>query len=480
MKALVAASWHLLLVDLATRRVEVVEDHRTGYYGISWFPGRSGLVLSHSGLDTGDLVDVTAYAGSEKGWLSHGERRTRAFLSAPHQLVCAPDGRVVCTNTGRNRIQVIDFDKPGWVQEARLSEANWDRLGPHDAAGDHLNSVFFRGDVLYLLAHGFDRHSSLATFTYPALHLIDVRPVRGRSGMHNIFATEAGQLLACDSNAGALVDLSDQSVLWESGAPGYLRGLAATDDIVVVGDSAIGARDRRHHSVSGVWLVDRATWRALDYVYLGPFGGVHEVRIVDEPDLAHHGAPLHDVDLSLGAPKAATCAKARLAAAGRAAAAAQHWRGYRMAFGATTSSDDGWRSSSGLSLALAVAGIEDQPVAFRYMLEGDLPNAHVAAVIGYRGDGRDTHMTALLVQAGARGATLELWKNEGGAWAKEPWFSVHALPLAGELTVRLENGALCVLVDGEPIASLPAGDIGRWQGKAGIRWNECAVRPTIA
>lgn len=50
MKALVATVNYLLLVDLQTGAVNIIESNRPEYYGISWFEGSDSLVLSHSGL----------------------------------------------------------------------------------------------------------------------------------------------------------------------------------------------------------------------------------------------------------------------------------------------------------------------------------------------------------------------------------------------------------------------------------------------
>ena len=94
--AIVATTGWLLLVDMQSRQVQPLEQNRPEYYGISWFPGSEELVLSHTGLNNADLIDIAGYAQSERGWLSQGSASSRTFLSAPHQILCAPDGRVIC------------------------------------------------------------------------------------------------------------------------------------------------------------------------------------------------------------------------------------------------------------------------------------------------------------------------------------------------------------------------------------------------
>ena len=110
--ALVSTARFLLLVNISSGAVSVIEEGRPEYYGISWFPGQDNLVLSHSGLDNAKLVDINDYAQSEVGYLSRGSAETLPFLSATHQILCASDGRVLSTNTGRNCVTAIDLSCP--------------------------------------------------------------------------------------------------------------------------------------------------------------------------------------------------------------------------------------------------------------------------------------------------------------------------------------------------------------------------------
>ncbi|MCA6109490.1 hypothetical protein [Bradyrhizobium cenepequi] len=123
--ALVATASYLLLVDLVDRVTTPIEEHRREYYGISWFADGTDLVLSHSGLDNQTLVDMVTYAQSEVGWISAGALESGRFLSQPHQILCLTDGKVACTNTGRNAVTIIDLHKPGLFQEARISSSRW-------------------------------------------------------------------------------------------------------------------------------------------------------------------------------------------------------------------------------------------------------------------------------------------------------------------------------------------------------------------
>ncbi len=67
MKAVVSTPLYLLLVDIETHQVELIESDRPEYYGISWVPGSSELVLGHSGVDNATLRVLADYAMSRWG-----------------------------------------------------------------------------------------------------------------------------------------------------------------------------------------------------------------------------------------------------------------------------------------------------------------------------------------------------------------------------------------------------------------------------
>lgn len=479
MHALVATTRYLLLVDLASKQVTPLEGNRPEYYGISWFPGGQELLLSHSGLDNAGLIDIASYAQSEVGWISAGERRSQPFLSAPHQILCASDGRVVCTNTGRNCLSVVDPDNPGHFQEARLGNARWDRLSLEAATGEHLNSLFERDGKLYVLAHRHAQGSWLASFAYPELELCRIEPLGQRSGLHNIWLTGDGLRVSCHSAAGAVVDLVSGKTLWEAGSEVYTRGLAATGEWVLVGASEQSGRELRRSSLSALWIIDRHSWTAQDYLCLGPYGAVNEVRLLDVPDEAHHGRAFTGVERLLGQDMRADLAQRQLSAARAAERGRELWRGFELVFGAPESRPGGERlaSSRNLCLMLHSASLANVPLAFDYALDAASMPSHVSAVLGYRGRGNDSEMSALLLQPVGRGAALSLWRHDGQAWTLLPEFGASDLPLAGRLQLARRPAGLCLSIDGCEIVGLPAEIDAADRGPAGIRWIGASVKP---
>ncbi len=480
MRAVISTPLHLLHLDLETRRLDVVEAHRPCYYGLSWFPGSRDLVASHCDLEAfADLESLEGYARSEVGYLSRGEGRSPRFLSAPHQLLCASDGRVVVANTGRNRVQAVAFERPGLYHEAALSDTPWDRFGACD--GEHLNSVFERDGRLYVLSHGHGaKDSVIAVFSYPDLRPLSQLPVKGRSSLHNVWVTDAGDWITCDTHAGALIEAKSGERLWENASGGLARGLAVSADHVLVGDSEPAPRPERGRSAGGVWLIERKSWRTLDYIPLGPFGGVHELRLLDLPDEAHHRCPLLEPDRLLERAHPRAVARDRVAASraaqGLRAAVERHWAGWRPVLGLAQAAAEGFQLAEQLCLWRPEGpGAAADEVAFDYRL-GSAEGGHAAAVFDYRGDGDDRSMTALLLQVTGGSAQLSHWTHDGTQWTLDPQHAASRLPRQGSLRAVRAGGRLQVFVDGKRVLSLPATGTGEG-GTLGIRWIACEVRP---
>lgn len=288
--ALVTTLNALLLVNLNTKTVFPIEFNRPDYYGISWFPDGKDLVLGHSEIRSDKLITLADFALSELGYLSHGEQKSLPFLSEPHQILCASDGRVICTNTGRNALSVVDLSRPNVFQEVRITPPRWDLFSADNTTGDHLNSVFEKDKKLYVIAHRFKKGSALAILSYPDLEIISIKPL-DRTSLHNIWVTDEGQQIACGSEEGGLIELNGEKtkLLWQAGTPIFARGLAASTDFVLVGESQYAAREMRSSSMSGMWLIDRNTWQPMDYFALGLYGDVRDIRLLNIPDEAHHG-----------------------------------------------------------------------------------------------------------------------------------------------------------------------------------------------
>ncbi len=477
--ALVATTSHLLLVDLHNKKTTVLQSEHPEYYGISWQPNRPELILSHSGLDTALLKNVETYANSETGYISRGHVKSDPFLSAPHQILCAPDGRLICTNTGRNCITVIDLDQPNFYQEKRLSPSRWDRLSLDSPTGDHINSVFVANNLLYVIIHGHTKGSSLATLTYPTLDVLSIEPVSRRTGLHNIWVTAQGQKLSCHSSKGALVDLDCNQVVWEAGSDIYLRGLAAADDFLVLGESQMTGRDLRKSSTSAVWIVEPTTFKTLDYVYLGPYGAVNDVRLVNIPDHAHHGQTFSGMTTLISQDVATRTRAQRLAAASYLDRSKKQWSGFETVFGSPETLANGEKKAAPEHLCLLIqrSAFErgSRSLSFRYALEKNGGASHVS-IIFYKGTGQDTDMKAFLLQAsGDDAARLEIWSHEGTEWTCEDAVNSHPLPMSGHLKAEATEDTVTLFIDNQLIGEFGAAACRQWDGRLGMRWMNATI-----
>ncbi|WP_438301133.1 hypothetical protein [Pseudomonas sp. NMS19W] len=472
--AVVATTGYLLLVDLHSRKVTPIENNRPEYYGVSWFPEDKDFVLSHSGLDNLKLVDIQTYANSEVGFLSRGSFHSEPFLSQPHQIICASDGRIICTNTGRNSISVIDLEKPGHFQEKRLSDVRWDRLSLQEITGDHLNSVFEKDGLLYVIAHGHHNGSLLAVLTYPDLELISLDPIDQRTGLHNIWVSDEKQKIACHSSIGSLVDLNTNDVIWHAGSSIYARGLAVSSDVMLVGESQITGRESRRSSMSGLWVLERGTYKPLDYLCLGPYGAVNEVRLLNVPDFAHHGQVFAGIPQLLEKDLFRRNAEERLASFHSSYKNQQAWVGWELVFGAHKQLATGEKVAAPDSLCLLKQReISDGPercMSFGYAIDPALPDSHVAAVL-YKGTGDDTDMNALVIQPHKAGsARLVMWTHDGTQWAPEAGVTVTGLPFCGDLNVVVSERGLEIYLNKELLISLGPDRLAHLDGSLGVRW----------
>ncbi|QIN62873.1 hypothetical protein SBC1_28900 [Caballeronia sp. SBC1] len=477
--AVVATVRALLLVELGSKQVIPLEWDQPEYYGISWRPEGKDLILSHSMLDNNELRDVSSYAMSEVGILSEGTFITPPFLSQPHQITLASDGRVICTNTGRNSISIFNFAKPNLMQEARVSGARWDRLSSDNIPGDHLNSVFEKDGFLYAIAHRHGRGSTLATFNYPDLDLLALDPVKNRSGLHNIWVTDDGQRISCHSEAGSVIDLNSGAVLWDAGSPVYTRGLAASVDFVLVGESERAQRASRRHSMSGLWLLDRKSWQALDYICLGSYGAVHEVRLLNVRDEAHHGHTFGGLHTLLTRDRRDVMTAERLGASRRARQSKAMWQSFDLIFGSPVSSENGGQMADSGNLCLLVQRTQPgRNLTFSFSIASAEAESHIA-IVAYRGQGGDTDMDALLIRrVSETEAEMNRWIHDSSSWKRRDEAVIADLPLSGDVHFSVSSEGVNLEINGKPFSGSCVDDFPTDSGALGIRWLGATVWPT--
>jgi hypothetical protein len=449
---LITTPGYLLRYDLAEGRTYIIEDERPEYYGISWFAGDSNLVLSHSGLDNSALLDFEAYAHSEVGWLSHGDSECWRFLSQPHQILCVGDHQIVATNTGRNCITIVN--RRDWsIRHFRFNAVLWDRLDSQRSIGNHFNSLFFRDDRLYVLAHNFSKGCFVEELEWETFQPTAITRYSATE-LHNLWIRDDGLKLSCFSPRGALIDLSTERIMWVSNDPDcYTRGMASSAENLFIGASEKSLRGGRRSGQSGIWIIDTESFVTRGFISLGPFGAVHDVRVVDAVDACHQNGLLMLTSELQGERAETLNSRRKLALVRRVFL---NWDEWDVPIGSFEMLDDGSLNTTGDDLCLAaLRNVCALDVRLCANLDLSQVEGHIGMVARYTGPGDMNMVAASFYKTGGR-PVASVWRNDNGQWVTLS----HAVMdiMQGSVEVLLRGGDVEVIFDGAIIlkASLPA------------------------
>lgn len=430
-----------------TRQTWVLETGRSEYFGASWFAGDETITLSHSGLDNSRLQTAMDYMLSEVGFLSNGASTSERFLSAPHQIRCLENDLIAATNTGRNCLSIVD--RKNWsIRQYRFSEFLWDRYGSSEQVGSHYNSIEFKNDRLYVLAHNFKKGSYTLEIEWPSMTLIQTFQHES-SGMHNIWIRDDGSHIACDTMNNGLIDLASGRMLWQTEARALTRGLAATAQRIFVGGFENSAREMRTKSETGIWEIDASTMRSTDYHWIGAYGSIHEIRILDQHDLCHPvGCP--SPSAYAGGVLAPDYWKSlRLSSAQKRIEAERDWKVLEGLFNFATSEDFAF-SEGRLSLALS-GHRPDQftSVSAVLRLQDCKPGDHCGLIVGHTGPLSD-NMFSLIFLAGEIGHNqIGLWSCQNGEWSCLK--SVEHFQQETTINLLIQDDTLVLTVDDKDV-----------------------------
>lgn len=269
--ALVATSQSLLALDLATGVARVVDTGRGLYYGIGY-------------------SDEALFVGARHGFVADKEDRSREdgsilvydydlqlreVLKAPFPL---RDIHQIAFHAGRLWV-ACSYDDLIAIYDGR----HWERWYPalqDDAQPDryHFNSIFFDGDELYLLAH---QYGPSAAWRCDARTLTVLEKIPLGEKAHNLWKL-AGVLHACSSGSGAIESAGG----WRLSVGAFPRGVAITEDLILVGLSEVAERQRRGLTTGSVRVFDRE-WNLLRDIRLPGHGLVLEIRLPGRRDLCN-------------------------------------------------------------------------------------------------------------------------------------------------------------------------------------------------
>lgn len=468
MRLLVSSPRQVLAVDAETHEVQIVENHRREYYGLSWTTDGQQICFSHSGIENSAVVTIEDYMESEQGRISIANRTGPITCASPHQILCT-DEYVLVTNTGRNCITRIRLED-NFFMHHWFDKCQWDRKGRSDRCGSHFNSLYLRDQKLYVLAHNHAKNSYVLTASWPDLELISSETTSAQQA-HNVWVTADGDMFICDTKNGNLIEGRTGEIVWSANEPlARTRGLACSGDTVFIGKSLQSDRWGRAHGDGGIWVVDRRTWTTIDEIVLPAVGNVHEIRILDAIDECHHqilyqgelqvdrgSTDAYRQDQGLQLPE--------LDSVCRSSQFAPRWR--------TRTSSQGSDGANGVANVVATVDGSNATDA-QVSATVDLSQDHAqfsGVVVRYRGPA-DRNLVAGHVTRSNNQFIANIWANVDGNWMR-----LAASPIgkaSGTLTLVARADRLELFFDEVLVASaacpqplMAAGDVGvRYRGIA--------------
>ena len=295
LKLLVSIKNEILLIDLLKQQVITFFDGATSilgklsvsydpmcesYYGITWDADQNAIyaIGSNEKANHGTRLKTKLCQLNLDGSLERFVPIDKSLsFAAAHQIQFF-DGHIWVADTMNNCVRKI-HPLTGMGGTIKIDK---NRFGAHY---DHVNSLWFNDDKLYIMGNGTALQVSpcIHIFDYASLTKIDeIR--QGVGGSHNI-CNLWGHLVTFNSYQGNLVDENNQILLE---LDYFTRGLSVTSDYILVGQSESASRDQRLNTNSGwISIYGHKDKKFVGRICLKEIGQIHEIRVLNQPDLAH-------------------------------------------------------------------------------------------------------------------------------------------------------------------------------------------------
>lgn len=192
-------------------------------------------------------------------------------------------GNLIFPHTGYNQILFIPFtdiyksNKPLKITSCSSIELKLNKFS-------HLNSIFYKNDKLYLIAHNYtmktNKLSDLIIFNTQT-NKQEVINLNAHSA-HNIYINEQNEQIYCDSNNRRLI--KNNKVIFESDK--LLRGLSVTEKNIFVGGSDISFDDYKRFSGNpSIYILNKSGDLQTKFIF-NEIGNVYEIRQLKEKELS--------------------------------------------------------------------------------------------------------------------------------------------------------------------------------------------------
>ena len=234
------------------------------YYGLTW--DKDKIYVSYRGTSANspaERFERIAILDGNYNQIGH----VPGVFPAIHQILYTRD-KLYVTATHIDAVCSVDAAGQRTVHD-------W--VG-HGMDVHHINSMFDSGSHFWVCYHNLDGRSTVEKKSQmvklvPSLSAVEEVHSMGKSS-HNVFV-DAKYIYTCNSTAGSLMRKDRQSGQLESMAiGGWARGLAVTDDYILVGSSNRGAPELRDLGSLTVHMLDRETLQSVDERVFADFGGI--------------------------------------------------------------------------------------------------------------------------------------------------------------------------------------------------------------
>lgn len=286
---------HIFLVEYSTRKRRFSVERLWSKY--SWFTGcdwddRYIYVAARDSPHFGGKLGETIIRFDRRLRFVDVWYRSRQVLDM-HQI-CVLDGSLWITNTYHNGFRVLNIETR--VEQDYFPYDNGTTPGSFERGDrNHFNTIRTDGKQLFIIANNYvvrdglrkRRSNSRLLVVDPQTQKItkDVA-IRGQAA-HDIWI-EDGSFRTFDSARGVICG-PDADAYW-TGEP-WLRGVAITDRIMFIGKSGLASSEQRAAGNGEVCAVDRRTGQIMARAEVPGAGGIFDMLLLDERDLARFHKP---------------------------------------------------------------------------------------------------------------------------------------------------------------------------------------------
>lgn len=250
------------------------------YYGITW--SKDVLYIGYRGSQGHNIPEIVLL---DKDYNEIG--KAPGQYNEIHQILYVQD-KLYVTATMDNAVDVVEGDKRYRVN---WTDVDYDR--------DHINSLHWDGENFWACYHnlcgkkGPEVRSKVVRLD-KELSRVEEEFSVGKN-IHNVFVDDK-YLYTCGSSSGSLIRMDRKTGEEKRAYLGdWVRGLAVTDDYLLVGSSIKGPRELRLGGDLKAHLIDRKTMEVVDERMFEDFGAVFSIRIIGERDYAHTETPCPSV-----------------------------------------------------------------------------------------------------------------------------------------------------------------------------------------